>query len=142
MIGQNCLLDDIYPVGSIYMNINDTNPSNLFGGEWTQLQDRFLLAAGSRAANLQGGAETVTLSKNNLPEHEHILATQKHTGTYSVPQWALAFAAGTYEVMDTEEEYSQTDFSCGLTGTSSHTYNAPFSIMPPFLTVYMWMRVS
>lgn len=29
----------IYPVGSIYMSINVTNPSELFGGEWKRIKD-------------------------------------------------------------------------------------------------------
>lgn len=33
------LVDLIYPVGSIYMSANSTNPSVLFGGSWTQIKD-------------------------------------------------------------------------------------------------------
>ena len=40
------LLDIIYPVGSIYLTVNDINPQTLFGGTWEQIKDRFLIGAG------------------------------------------------------------------------------------------------
>lgn len=142
MTGQNNLIDLIYPVGSVYLTINDINPSLIFGGTWEKIEDKFLIGAGSKEVTSQGGAEVVYLSKDNIPEHHHLLATQKHTGNYTVPQWALAFNSDSYKVMSTEEDYSQTDFSCGVTGTSINTFGAPFSIMPPYLAVYIWVRQS
>lgn len=35
-----------HPIGSYYWSSNNTNPSTLFGGTWTQIKDRFVLAAG------------------------------------------------------------------------------------------------
>lgn len=59
-------VDRIYPVGSIYMSVNSTDPGDLFGGTWSQIQDTFLLAAGSNhAAGSTGGNETVDLSHNH-----------------------------------------------------------------------------
>ena len=63
-------LNLVYPVGSIYWSSNNTNPANLFGGTWTQIKDRFILAAGDSYSNgATGGAATVTLTVNNMPSH-------------------------------------------------------------------------
>ncbi len=35
------VVDLIYPVGSIYMSVNNVNPEMLFGGEWEQIKDKF-----------------------------------------------------------------------------------------------------
>ena len=40
--------DKIYPIGSIYISANSTNPHDLFGGTWEQLKDRFLLGCGTK----------------------------------------------------------------------------------------------
>ena len=32
--GNKSLIDLVYPVGSIYMSVNNTNPTSLFGGTW------------------------------------------------------------------------------------------------------------
>jgi hypothetical protein len=48
----------IYPIGAIYISLNETNPKSLFGGEWQQIKDRFLLAAGDtyKKGNMGGEA--------------------------------------------------------------------------------------
>lgn len=60
----------MYPVGSIYLSVNNVNPGTIFGGTWEQIQDRFLLAAGSTYA---GGATGGTAS------HTHTSAAHTHT---------------------------------------------------------------
>ena len=63
---------DIYPIGSIYMSVNDVNPSELFGGTWQQIKDTFLLASGDVYNNgATGGEATHTLSASEIPTHTH-----------------------------------------------------------------------
>lgn len=70
-------LNAVYPIGSIYLSVNSTNPGTLFGGTWTQLQNRFLLGAGSSyTAGATGGAASVTsggtaLTTDQIPAHTH-----------------------------------------------------------------------
>lgn len=67
----------MYPVGSIYLSVNNVNPGTIFGGTWEQIKDRFLLAAGSTYA---GGATGGTASHTHTsPEHSH--TTAGHTLT-------------------------------------------------------------
>ena len=75
----------VYPIGSIYMSVNSTNPSELFGGEWERIQDRFLLASGSAYANgSTGGSATVTLTsaQSGVPAHSH--KYQDYNTTYTL----------------------------------------------------------
>jgi microcystin-dependent protein len=70
------IADFIYPVGSIYMSVNDTSPAVLFGGVWQRIQGRFLLGSSSSyAVGSTGGAATKTLTVNNLPAHNHVATT-------------------------------------------------------------------
>lgn len=80
--GKNvALLDTVYPVGSIYMSVNSTNPATLFGGKWEQIQGRFLLAASSAyGAGSTGGEATHTLTANEMPVHNHSAWTDSQGG--------------------------------------------------------------
>ena len=71
--GETLMLDNVWPVGSIYMSVNSTNPGTLFGGTWQRLKDRFLLGAGDTyAAGSQGGEATHTLTIDEMPAHSHV----------------------------------------------------------------------
>jgi len=72
MMNVNPLLDLIYPIGSIYLSVNGTNPGTLFGGTWEQLKDKFLMASGTTYTGT-GGAASVTLTTENMPSHNHTI---------------------------------------------------------------------
>ena len=77
------VLDNIYPVGSIYISVNSTNPSTLFGGEWEQIQEKFLLSAGdTHTAGTTGGEFTHTLTTAEMPVHNHT-ASSDSTGAHT-----------------------------------------------------------
>jgi hypothetical protein len=76
----------IYPVGSIYMSVNNVSPATFIGGTWTALTDRVLIGAGSNyTVNATGGATSHThtssahthttaghtLTVNETPSHGH-----------------------------------------------------------------------
>lgn len=70
-----------HPIGSLYWSSKDTNPSTLFGGTWTPIKDKFILAAGDTYANgATGGAATVTLTTQQIPSHTHTGPSHTHTG--------------------------------------------------------------
>lgn len=78
-------LDFIYPVGSVYISLEEKNPQTFLGGNWTQITGRFLLACDSthRVGTL-GGEEFHKLTTEELPAHAHSATTDakgKHTHT-------------------------------------------------------------
>lgn len=125
-------LQKVYPVGAIYISTVSTSPKTLFGfGTWTQITDRFLLAAGSTyKAGATGGSATHTLTVNQIPAHQH--ATMEYqsgrTGTSGGSadgiQWSTALT-GTWKL------------STGKTGGGAAHNN-----MPPYLVVYAWKRTA
>ena len=69
---KSTILNATFPVGAIYLSTNSTNPGNIFGGSWEQIQDKFLLSAGSTyIAGSTGGEATHTLTTNEMPSHLH-----------------------------------------------------------------------
>ena len=70
-------LDKVYPVGSIYMSVNNTNPGTLFGGTWvTWGAGRVPVSVNTSDGDFStvektGGEKTHTLSINEMPSHKH-----------------------------------------------------------------------
>lgn len=128
--GEN-ILSKVYPVGSIYMSISSTDPKTLFGGTWERLKDRFLLAAGdSYSAGATGGEATHTLTKDEMPSHNHYAAINGGTDSYGQNRTTIgSFANKAQGYSD-----SSTIFATG--GGEAHNN------MPPYLAVYMWKRTA
>ena len=156
---QRNLIDIVYPIGSIYMSMNDVSPAAFLGGTWERIQDRFLLSAGSSyAVGSTGGEATHTLSVAETPAHTHTRGTMEISGeihsTHSLKYgWAGsgAFASttaynGASVAGNSGNTWSgQVNFyaSRNWTGaTSSVGGNTAHNNMPPYLTVYMWKRTS
>lgn len=128
--GEN-ILSKVYPVGSIYMSLSSTDPKTLFGGTWERLKDRFLLAAGDRySAGATGGEATHTLTKDEMPSHNHYAAINGGTDSYGQNRTTIgSFANKAQGYSD-----SSTIFATG--GGNAHNN------MPPYLAVYMWKRTE
>lgn len=178
--GQGISVDTIYPIGSIYLSVTDTNPSTLFGGVWEQIKDKFLLGSGDSHANgTIGGSETHahTMSHSHtINSHSHVVPSHTHghgnlyaklqntggkfriqrqnVGAYTTEVYVNAnagyFETKTDNVYGTQlggwidETGTYYTFESGVMYANDiGAYNSGVSsTMPPYLTVYMWKRVS
>lgn len=72
------LFDLVYPIGSFYISANNTNPKDLFGGEWEQIKDRFLLAAGDTySGGTMGGSAGHALLTDEIPTGTGVAASSE-----------------------------------------------------------------
>lgn len=134
-------LAKVYPIGSIYMSVNDAEPSVLFGGTWERLKDRFLLGAGDTyAAGAKGGSADAV-----IVEHDHYIfgrdAGATATDYVSGKCYVTTYVASGDKPYTLKQSADQTNPPengvTSKTGVSGVGKN-----MPPYQTVYMWRRTA
>lgn len=132
-IGSNLLAairDAICPVGSVVCS--STSPAGRIGGTWAQIEDVFILAAGSTyAEDSTGGEANHTLTINEMPEHSH-LERLNNTGNGQT-WWCVVnngYTAGSED----------TNYNAGYTDISGN--NQPHNNMPPYVAKKYWERTA
>lgn len=130
-LGENAFFtaQGAYPVGAIYLSVNDTDPATLFGGTWERIGGRFLLGANDTyPAGSTGGEAEHTLTIDEMPKHNHSL------DNYNT-------AAGNTTPYMTVQAQSKVGYG-GNVQTLNTGGGKPHNNLPPYLSVYMWKRVS
>lgn len=134
-------VDLIYPVGSIYMSVNDIDPSTIFGGIWEPIQDRFLLAAGSvYEAGSTGGESEHTLTIDEIPAHDGHLEGNDYSSSGTDGLYLDKSSMRTYGTSG--RGWTIQSVNEVVPAGVSKGGGTPHNNMPPYLAVYMWKRTS
>lgn len=158
------ILQLVYPVGAIYISTVETNPATLFGfGTWEPINNKFLLAGssgtypygntgGSTSYTPAGTVGSHTLTVNEMPEHDHAPSDQGNnwvpastsmsrnavrSGSTSINGYAVTADGGTsgWKWGASGKRGGGKGHNHGFTGTAT-------TIIPPYLSVYMWKRTA
>lgn len=145
------ILDMVYPVGSIYMSVNNASPATFLGGTWEKIEDKFLLSSGTALAGSTGGSATHT--------HSYGVAAPVYYGAV-VGADAEALGTVNYNADNTWSTKYRTTYR-GYSGTKTTNNNLSTSTkqttpsenisvsntsysssLPPYLAVNMWQRTA
>lgn len=156
----------MYPVGSIYMSVNATNPSTYFGGTWVAWgSGRVPVGVNTSDSNFNtvektGGASTVTLTTAQMPAHTHTFtgssATTNSKGahTHNVGRDGDgASGSSTYTVHSAGVSGAGGTSPTNSAGAHTHTLTAKgtnastggggsHNNLQPYITCYMWKRTE
>lgn len=130
-------IDMIYPVGSIYMSVNSTNPSTLFGGTWVEFgKGRTLVGVDTTQTEFDtvektGGEKTHTLTVSEMPTHTHNIR-----GRIDRYQGSGTVFREPYDPNDIDGERDNNISTYSTGGSQSHNN------LQPYITCYMWKRTA
>lgn len=75
-------IDLVYPIGSIYLSMSDTNPNSLFGGTWQKILGRFLMTSDSSyVAGETGGSNDAIVVSHSHTGSAVSAGSHSHSGT-------------------------------------------------------------
>ena len=164
-------LKKVYPVGSIYMSTVSTNPATLFGfGTWEAMPaGRVLLAQGKSSwgttynAGSTGGEATHKLTVGEMPSHGHTASTDtiNINGGFRLDGTEVGGTTSASGVFSIGSSFTPSKGHGNSGGGSNAGRNINFNSthshkitinnvgegqshnnIQPYLTVYMWKRVS
>lgn len=141
-IGGRSYLEQVYPVGALYLSVSETSPAALFGfGTWTRIKDCFLLAAGDTyAAGATGGEASHVLSESEMPAHRHYSYVQHSSGSETAAQWKCYLKTGGWGQVTAAE--GQGEMMKQHLTEYTGSWNTAHNNMPPYLAVYIWQRTA
>lgn len=129
------LIDMFYPIGSIYQSIVEKDPAEFMGGTWERIKGKVMVGVDEddsdlSVANKTGGEKSTTLTANHIPKDLKLTVGGDSAigGTGS-----KAFAAGS-------AGYAPSGGVAGI--VVSNAGGQAHNNMQPYITVYMWKRVS
>jgi len=142
-----------YPVGSLYISTDSTNPGNKWGGSWSAYaQGRVLVGVGTGcdtngtcwgfSAGQTGGEFTHRITVSELPYHRHTTTTR---GAGVILKWDNAKnSSGVYWGAETWNGNYGSGGAYALNGmyTSYTGGDVYHNNTMPFVAVYIWYRNS
>lgn len=159
----------MFPVGSVYITINDNNPALFIGGTWTRIgQGRTLIGVGTGTddnslqeefqPNESGGEYTHTLSVSEMPAHRHWISGMAWDdgncsgSTGNGQDFGVASDAGSYTSYDQCKGNGRYDAWCGGaaaggasgkgTNSANGYANDAHTNIQPYITVFFWQRTA
>lgn len=152
---NKCYPNPYWPVGSIFLSMNNTNPSVYFGGTWQLIgQGRTLVGVNTsdsalNTSNKTGGSTNPLTSHNHTQNaHDHWVGDYRPSGFVNAIGWygsgggaALPFHGGTGASNSDLGTYGmRTDQR--TPGINNNGDNTNHNNWQPFLTCYIWNRIS
>lgn len=160
LISKTDLINSVYPIGSIYISINNTSPRTFIGGTWERFAiGRTLVGVSENntnfdTANKYGGEKEHALTIDEMPSHDHGSVTlvgsvsdvarqstnmpvngtgvfSQHTVESQVVRWYKTHNVG-YD-----------GFNCDA--SHEHEYvgeGKPHNNLQPYITCYIWRRIG
>lgn len=132
----NNTINSIYPIGSVYISLTETNPGTYLKGTWEQFgQGRTLIGVGTGddgtntqefEVNTTGGEYKHKLVIDEIPSHSH-----KY---YSPIVQEVSPSSNTSTYGNYNKDYKIDSDSVGGDGYHNN--------VPPYITVYFWKRVN
>lgn len=159
----------MFPVGSVYITINDNNPALFIGGTWARIgQGRTLIGVGTGTddneteqefqPNESGGEYTHTLSVSEMPAHRHWISGAawddgNDTGrTGNGQDFGVVSDAGSYTSYDLCKSngryvaWAGGAAAGGADGKGTNSANGyandAHANIQPYITVFFWQRTA
>ena len=148
-INNKTIFDLIYPIGSIYLSVNSTNPKNLFGGTWIQWgSGRVPVCVNTSNSKFNsvektGGAETHTLTTSQMPSHSgHIPNASYAWGDAGEATYVLDRNSGAVFQHATNRPYVLRAGNEMCLRSNNEGGNGAHNNLQPYITCYMWKRTA
>ena len=161
------LVDVLYPIGSVYISFEETNPSEIMGGSWERVSEGKTLVGvdeddssfnvssktgGSKSINLAHTHTTKdhTLTIDEMPNHQHRSVVGKNGDVLDFFGGSGMHAGLTHgseePLSSTPSYYAMSSFTGGSQphnhGETTSSLSSAQSILNPYITVYIWKRIS
>lgn len=143
-----------FPVGSVFLSVVSTNPATLLGyGTWSAFAPgRMLVGINTNDTDFDtvketGGAKT----SNAVVNHTHTIDITDPGHTHLTQRYPTATGGSSGFTIDTSMSGTPADNTLatksnttGITASSNNPAGgvASFSLMNPYITVYMWERTA
>ena len=114
------ILNETYPIGSIYISTSMTTAeqvNTVIGGKWEAYGSDKVLRGTTTKAEVTGGSDTVTLTTDNLPSHNHSFTP---AGSVASTFKGTAVNSGTQSANHTHT------FSGTTVGSGGHSHTVGF----------------
>lgn len=129
------IIDAIYPVGSIYMSVNNVNPSELLGGTWVAW------GAGRVPVGVDPSDKAFNTVEKKSGEQVHVLTQSELPPTLSFKTDSIGFQVYGEGTNQGEEVATAFGSNTTLTLINIGGGNAHNNLQP-YITCYMWKRTA
>lgn len=170
--GNKCFASPYWPIGSIYLLFNNTNPATFFGGTWERLTGGFLYgcvensgtgngtgtstgASIGNTGSYSGTSGSTAITVDQMPSHTHIQNEHSHIANFD-QLWSLG--GGTTSLASAPGgPYPGSGYIRGTTATNQytgggkgHTHSIPshthslnsHTHVVPYIAVFAWRRIA